>query len=102
MANKKFRPADPKFTGRGGGKHTTHDAAWLGVVLDNVAKGTDASVLRAKPIAYHNVPPHDGDVPLEPRPSVIPPEPVDVPGADDQTRHVSSEPFPTTYGMKRP
>jgi hypothetical protein len=101
MTHQKFKP--PVFTRRAGGKHTEHDAAWLGTVIANVKNGTDAAVKRAAPIAYHNIPPHDGEVPPGPRPSVAPTEPADVPGADDQTRPIDPTPYPTAgFGsMKR-
>ena len=97
----KFKPADPKFTGRGGGKHTTHDAAWIGDVVSAVKAGTPAE-LKGHAISYHGVAPHDGEIAPGPRPSVAPVEPCDVPGADDQTRHIDSTPYPTAHGHKSP
>jgi hypothetical protein len=98
MAKNKFiKP--PVMTRRGGYKRTTHDAKWLGDVIDGVAKGTPAE-LKGLPVAYHGAAPHAPDASIEARPSSEISEPVDVPGADDQTRKVDASPLPTAHGMK--
>jgi hypothetical protein len=103
MANataKKFKP--PVMTRRGGGKHTEHDAKWLGDVTAAVAAGTP-NARKAAPVMYHGNPPHtEADLAPGPRPSVEEREPADVPDADDQTRHVDATPYPTTHGHHKP
>jgi hypothetical protein len=96
---KKFKP--PVMTRRGGGKNTDHSAAsgWIDKVVSAVKAGTPAE-LKRHPIAYHGNPPHVEDAPVEPRPSVAPTEPQDVPGADDMTRKIDPTPYPTTHGHK--
>jgi hypothetical protein len=101
MKNQKFKI--PVMTRRAGGKHTEHHAGWLADVIAAVKVGTLGPKRHA--IFYHGVPPHlqDPNEPPEPRPASAPLEPVDVPGADDQTRHVDPTPYPTAAGgsMKR-
>jgi hypothetical protein len=105
MATKaKFKP--PVMTRRAGFKNTDHSAAsgWHDNVVSAVKAGTPAE-LKRHPIAYHGNPPHvqdDLSAPIEARPSAIPAEPQDVPGADDQTRKVDPTPYPTTHGHKSP
>jgi hypothetical protein len=100
MAHEKFKP--PVFTRRAGYKNTDHSAAsgWLAKVVQAVKDGTPA-VLKRLPIAYHGVGPHmqdDLNTPPEPRPSVAPSEPQDVPDADDMVRTYSAEQYPTAAG----
>jgi len=99
--SKKFSP--PVMTRRGGGKNTDHSSAsgWIEKVAQAVKDGTPAE-FHGVPIAYHGNPPHVEDATVEARPSVEPSEPRDVPDADDQTRKVSSEPYPTTHGHHPP
>jgi len=101
MKSQKFKP--PVFTRRPGGKHTEHDAAWLGNVVSAVKDGTPDAHKRLA-VAYHGVPPHlqnDLSEPIAARPSVEPGEPHDVPDAD-VVRKVDSTPFPTTHGHHPP
>jgi len=99
MKSQKFKP--PVMTRRGGGKHTEHDAKWIGDVVSAVKNGT-AAELKRHPISYHGQAPHIEEIAPGPRPSVAPVEPSDVPGADDQTRKVDPTPYPTTHGHKSP
>lgn len=105
MAHQKFNP--PVMTRRAGFKRTSHDATWLGDVIAAVKNGTPDALKSRLAIFYHGNPPRmqDTNEPTEPRPSAEPlrPEPVDVPGADDQTRHVDATPYPAAgFGsMKR-
>lgn len=103
MATKtKFQP--PVMTRRGGGKHTEHDAKWIGDVVAAVKSGTPDAIKRL-PIAYHGVAPHmqtetDMNEPIAARPSAEPAEPADVPDADDMTRTLDATALPTSHGMK--
>jgi hypothetical protein len=90
------------MTRRRGFKRTEHDAKWLGDVIGAVKAGTPAE-LKGLPVAYHGTAPHlqdDLSAPIEARPSVIPAEPQDIPGTDDQVRKVDASPLPTAHGMK--
>jgi hypothetical protein len=100
MKSQKFKP--PVFTRRAGYKNTDHSAAsgWLAKVIAAVKDGTPAA-LKRHAIAYHGVPPHmqdDLNAPTEPRPSVAPTEPQDVPDADDMVRTIDATQFPTAAG----
>jgi hypothetical protein len=92
----------PVFTRRPGGKHTEHDAGWLDSIVSAVKAGTPAALKRLA-IAYHGIAPHyqdDLSGPIVARPSVMPTEPQDVPGADDQVRTLAPGNVPNAFGMR--
>lgn len=101
MKSQKFKP--PVFTRRAGYKNTDHSAAsgWLNKVVANVAAGTPDAIKRL-PIAYHGNAPHlqdDLNTPTEPRPSVAPTEPQDIPEVDpSETRRIDATAPPVAAG----